>query len=78
MTTCIGVFMVPTGFRFVKPHPGNPCGAWAAGEYRGIRGFISTAEDFFKNDHRDQMSNQGYQQKKSSGRKKPWKPQKPR
>jgi hypothetical protein len=30
MTTCIGVFMVPTGFRFEKPHLGNPCAAWAA------------------------------------------------
>ncbi len=48
MTTCIGVFMVPTGFRFEKPHPGNPCGAWAAADYRGFRGFISTAGKFFK------------------------------
>jgi hypothetical protein len=60
MTGCIGVFMVPTGFRFEKPRPGNPCGAWAAGDYRGIRGFISTAGKFFKNDHPDQLDHQGH------------------
>jgi hypothetical protein len=47
MTGCIGVFMISTGFRFEKPRPGNPCGVWAAGNYRGIRGFISTAGKFF-------------------------------
>ena len=47
MTGCIGVFMDPTGFRFEKPRPGNPRQAWAAGDYRGIRGFISTAGKFF-------------------------------
>jgi len=62
MTGCIGVFMISTGFRFEKPRPGNPCGVWAAGNYRGIRGFISTAGKFFKNDHRGRMSNQKYQQ----------------
>ena len=48
MTTYIGVFMVTTGFRFEKPRSGNPCLAWAAVHYRGIRGFISTAGIFFK------------------------------
>ena len=47
MTGCIGVFMVTTGFRFEKPRSGNPCEAWAAADYRGIRGFISTAGKFF-------------------------------
>jgi hypothetical protein len=63
MTGCIGVFMVPTGFRFEKPRPGNPCGAWATGDYRGIRGFISTTRKFFKNDHPDQLDHQGHQKK---------------
>jgi hypothetical protein len=49
MTTCIGVFMVSAGFRFEKPRPGNPCGVWAAADYRGIRGFISTAWKILKN-----------------------------
>jgi hypothetical protein len=51
MTGCIGVLMVQTGFRFEKPRSPIPCGAWPAGDYRGIRGFISTAGKFFKNDH---------------------------
>jgi hypothetical protein len=63
MTTCIGVFMVPMGFRFEKPRPGNPCGAWAAADYRGIRGFISTTRKFFKDDHPDQLDHQGHQKK---------------
>jgi hypothetical protein len=50
-----GVFIVPTGFRFEKPRPGNPCGAWAAADYRGIRGFISTAGKFLKNNHLDYL-----------------------
>ena len=63
MTTCIGVFMVSTGFRFEKPRSGNPCLAWAAGNYRGIRGFISTAGKFFKNNHLeylDQLEHKGH------------------
>ena len=66
MTGCIGVFMISTGFRFEKPRPGNPCGAWAAADYRGIRGFISTAGKFFKNNHLDyldQFDHQGHQKK---------------
>jgi hypothetical protein len=66
MTGCIGVFIVPTGFRFEKPRPGNPCGAWAAGDYRGIRGFISTAGNYFLNNHLDyldQLDHQGHQNK---------------
>jgi hypothetical protein len=66
MTTCIGVFIVPTGFRFDKPRPGNPRRAWAAADYRGIRGFISTAGKFFKNNHLDyldQLDHQGHQGK---------------
>ena len=55
MTGCIGVFMVSTGFRFEKPRPGNPCGAWAAGDYRGIRCFISTAGNFLKSDYLDHL-----------------------
>jgi hypothetical protein len=66
MTGCIGVFMVSTGFRFENPRPGNPCGAWAAADCRGIRGFISTAGKFFKNNHLeylDQLDHQGHQEK---------------
>lgn len=47
MTDCIGALMGPTGFRFEKPRPGNPCEPWGAADYRGIRGFISTAGKFF-------------------------------
>jgi hypothetical protein len=63
MTTCIGVFIVPTGFCFEKPRPGKPCGAWATGDQRGIRGFISTTRKFFKNDYQVDMSHQGHTQK---------------
>ena len=66
MTTCIGVFMVTTGFRFEKPRPGNPCSAWAAAHYRGIRGSILTAGIFFKNNHLDyldRLDHQGHQEK---------------
>ena len=48
MTTCFGVFIEPTGYCFEKPRLGNPCGAWAARDWRGFRGFISTAGKFFK------------------------------
>ena len=63
MTRGIGVFGVYSGFRFEKPRPGNPCGAWAVGDYRGIRGFISTAGKFLKNNHLDYLDHQGHQRK---------------
>ena len=69
MTSCIGVFMVTTGFLSEKPRSGNPCGAWAAADYRGIRGFISTAEKFFKNNHPDERDHQSHQKNIFSDRK---------
>jgi hypothetical protein len=72
MIVKIGVLRACSGFLSEKPRSRNPCGAWAAGSFRGFRGFISTTRKFFKYDHRGQMSYQGYQQKKiSSDRKKP-------
>jgi len=57
MTGCIGVFMVPMGFRFEKPRPGNPCGAWAAarkplrgmgcGQLPGYSGFYFNCWEIF-------------------------------
>jgi hypothetical protein len=77
MTGCIGVFIVPTGFRFEKPRSGNPCGAWAAADYRGIRGFISTAGKYFKNDHPDQLDHQGHKKIFSATKKNPKYPKYP-
>jgi hypothetical protein len=68
--------MAPTGFRFEKPRPGNPCGAWAAGDYRGIRGFISTTRKFFKNNHPNQLDHQGHEKKYFQRPKKTLKPPK--
>ena len=48
VTGYIGVFGVYSGFLSEKPRPGNPCRARAAGNYRGIRGFISTTGKFLK------------------------------
>jgi hypothetical protein len=58
VTGYIGVFTIPTGFRFEKPRPGNPYGAWAAGDHRGFWGFISTPGIFFKNDHSGYLNHQ--------------------
>ena len=63
MTGYIGVFGDCTGFRFEKPRPGNPYGAWAAGSYRGFRGFISTTGKFFKNDHPYRLDQSGSPEK---------------
>ena len=71
MTGYIGVFGDCTGFRFEKPRPGNPYGAWAAGSYRGFRGFISTTGKFFKMTIHTDWINQGHQKKFFSDRKKP-------
>jgi hypothetical protein len=51
VTGYIGGFGDYTGFRFEKPRPVIPCGAWAVGNYRGFWGFISTTGKFKKNDH---------------------------
>jgi hypothetical protein len=63
MTTCNGVFIVSTVFCFEKPRLGNPYEAWAAGDQRGFRGFISTAGKFFKNDYQVDKAHQGHQKK---------------
>jgi hypothetical protein len=64
MTGCNGVFMVPTGFHFEQSRPRNPCGAWAAADCRGIRGFISTTRKFFKNDIYIDWTSRSHQKKK--------------
>jgi hypothetical protein len=43
VTDYIGVLGDCTGFRFEKPPPGKPSGAWAAGDQRGPR-------DYFRED----------------------------
>jgi hypothetical protein len=63
VTGYIGVFGDCTGFRFEKPRPGNPYRAWAAGSYRGFRGFISTTGNFFKIDHPYRLDQSGSQEK---------------
>jgi hypothetical protein len=63
MTGCNGVFMVPTGFHFEQSRPRNPCGAWAAADCRGIRGFISTTRKFFKNDIYIDWTSRSHQKK---------------
>jgi hypothetical protein len=39
MTAKTGVFEGCSGFLSENPRPRNPCRAWAAGSYRGIRGW---------------------------------------
>ena len=57
------------GIHSEKPRPGNPFVAWAAGNCRGFRGFISTAGKFFKNDHPDQLDHQGHKKQFSATEK---------
>jgi hypothetical protein len=58
MTTKTGVFEGCSGFLSENPRHRNPCRAWAAGSYRGIRGFISTPGKFFINDHSAYLDHQ--------------------
>jgi hypothetical protein len=65
-----GVFGVYSGFLSEKPLPRNPCRAWAASHCRGIRGFISTAENYFKNEHPCRLDQSGAPEKFSQRPKK--------
>ena len=63
MTEDIGVLGDCMGFRFEKPRPGNPYGAWTAGSYGGFWGFISTTGKFLKNGHLYRLDQSGSPEK---------------
>jgi hypothetical protein len=70
-TSTIGVFGDYTGFLLENPRSAIPYTAWAAGDYRGIRGYISTPGKFFYLGHREQETYQDHPQKILQRLKKP-------
>jgi hypothetical protein len=71
MTAKTGVFEVCSGFLSENPRPETLAGHGLR-TVTGVFGVLFLLlGNFFKNDHRGQMTYQGYQQKTSSDRKKP-------